>query len=222
MSNKKRLDVYNDLIKHKLVPVFYNPEEEKATKMALACIDGGVGVLEWTNRGEHAIEVFANMQKALQEKYSDTLLGAGSIVDAPTAAAYINAGADFIVSPALDEEVALLCNKRKVAYIPGCATVTEIHRAHTLGVEIIKLFPGGIVGGPAFVKQILGPMPFTNIMPTGGVELSEASLQSWFSAGIVACGMGSKLFPKEAIDQGRFGDITSKVKEALGIIRQLN
>jgi 2-dehydro-3-deoxyphosphogluconate aldolase/(4S)-4-hydroxy-2-oxoglutarate aldolase len=134
---------------------------------------------------------------------------------------YIQYGANFIVSPFLDEETAVLCNKRKVAYSPGCGSVTEIHRAEALGVEICKIFPGSQVGGPGFVKSVLGPCPRTNLMPTGGVEPTEESLTAWFGAGVACVGLGSSLVPSSLNDDFDFASITAKLQKAREILSGL-
>ena len=142
-------------------------------------------------------------------------------MDAPTAAFFINYGANFIVGPVLDEETALLCNKRKIPYSPGCGSASEIHRAHELGVEICKIFPGGQVGGPAFVKALKGPCPWASIMPTGGVSPTKESLSEWFSAGCACVGMGSKLITKELVEKKDFKAIEENVRNALHIIKEV-
>ena len=183
-----RLQVYNTLIRTGLVPVFYMDNVAEAQAFMGACIDGGVRVFEFTNRGKEALSVFLGLRHA----FPDNLLGIGSIVDAPTAALYIAHGADFIVSPAFNADVATLCNQRKIAYIPGCATITEIQTAEAHGAEIIKLFPANVYGSD-FVKGLKAPMPWTRIMPTGGVEPTEDSIKQWFSAGVSCVGIGSNL-----------------------------
>ena len=149
------------------------------------------------------------------------ILGVGSVCDGPTAAMYIAAGADFVVGPLLDEEAAVVCNKRKVPYSPGCGTVTEIHNAHSLGVEICKIFPGAQVGGPAFVKAVKGPCPWVDIMPIGGVAPTKESLTEWFGVGIACAGMGSKLITKELLAAKDYAGITKKVKETIAMIKQI-
>lgn len=146
------------------------------------------------------------------------IMGVGSIVDEGTTALYIALGANFIVSPLIDEGMARVCNKRKIAWSPGCGSVTEIGRAHELGCEVVKIFPGSSVGGPDFVKGVMGPMPYASIMPTGGVSPDEANLSAWFKAGVHCVGMGSQLFPKEVLQQRNFGYITDKCREALELI----
>lgn len=149
------------------------------------------------------------------------MLGAGSIVDAPTAALFIANGARFVVGPMTNAEVARLCNRRLIAYLPGCATTTEIGNAQELGCEIVKLFPGDGVGGPATVKAILGPMPWTKMMPTGGVEPTEESLRAWFGAGIVAAGMGSKLITSTLLDAKDYDGIERRVRETLALAKKV-
>jgi len=186
--NKSRLVVYNTLIRTGLVPVFYIDNLAEARQFMQMCADGGVRAFEFTNRGEAALSVFMG----LRNTFPNMLLGIGSIVDAPTATLYMAHGADFIVGPAFNADVATLCNQRKRAYIPGCATITEIQTAESYGVEMIKLFPANIYGAE-FVKALQGPMPWTRIMPTGGVEPTEESIKTWFSAGVSCVGIGSNL-----------------------------
>jgi len=203
-----------------LVPVFYNPDFETAKGIAAACVEGGARVIEFTNRGDRAIEVFTQLAKFRDAECPAMILGVGSICDAATAAMYINAGADFVVGPVLDEDTARVCNSRKIPYSPGCGTVTEIHRAHCLGVEICKIFPGAQVGGPAFVKAVKGPMPWTEIMPTGGVSPTKESLKEWFDAGIACAGIGSKLISKEVVAAKDFAAIKHKVTEVIAMIKE--
>jgi len=186
--SKSRLGIYNTLIRTGLVPVFYMDDATEAEEFMWACADGGVRAFEFTNRGEAALSVFIQ----LRATFPDVLLGIGSIVDAPTAALYLAHGADFIVGPAFNADVATLCNQRKRAYIPGCATITEIQTAEAHGAEIIKLFPANVYGAD-FVKALKAPMPWTRIMPTGGVEPTEASIKTWFSAGVSCVGIGANL-----------------------------
>ncbi|MCE5186294.1 MAG: bifunctional 4-hydroxy-2-oxoglutarate aldolase/2-dehydro-3-deoxy-phosphogluconate aldolase [Planctomycetaceae bacterium] len=219
MARHSRLETLCYMKSAGLVPVFYHADSETAKAVANACCDGGAAILEFTNRGDRAIDVFNALVVYRDTQRPDLILGAGSIVDAPTAAMYIAAGADFIVGPILDEEVARLCNARKVPYCPGCGSATEVHRAHILGAEICKVFPGGCVGGPSFVKSIKGPMPWTEIMPTGGVEPTEESLTAWFNAGVACVGIGGNLLTKELISKGDWAGIRDKVRQTLELIR---
>lgn len=219
MAKYSRLKVLNSMIETGMVPVFYHPDVTISASVIEACAAGGAHCFEFTNRGDQAHEVFREL--AVRFRSDDRIiLGAGSIIDPATAALYIQLGANFIVGPMLNPEVARLCNRRKVAYCPGCGSVTEISNAEELGVEICKLFPGGSVGGPGFVKDVLGPLPWSRLMPTGGVEPTEESIHGWFKAGVACVGMGSKLFPKETIESGNFAAITENVRQVLGWIQK--
>ena len=221
MARYTRLQTVSAMKEIGLIPVFYNPDFEIVKKIACACADGGARAIEFTNRGDRAVNVFTQLAQFRDAERPDMILGVGSVCDAGTAAMYINAGADFVVGPLLDEDTAKTCNARKIPYSPGCGTVTEIHQAHCLGVEICKIFPGAQVGGPAFVKAVKGPMPWTELMPTGGVSPTQESLTEWFSAGIACAGMGSKLITKELVAAGDFAAITRKVKETIAQIAQI-
>ena len=203
-----------------IVPVFFHANVDTAQSIIKACYDGGMRVIEFTNRGDFAHEVFTALKKYANQEMPDLVLGVGSVLDAPTAALYMQNGADFVVSPILEESTARVCNRRKVLWIPGCGSVTEISRAHELGAEIVKVFPGSQVGGPGFVKAIRGPMPWTDIMPTGGVEPTEENLGAWFKAGVCAVGMGSKLITKELVKNGAFSEIKDKASETLSIAKK--
>jgi 2-dehydro-3-deoxyphosphogluconate aldolase / (4S)-4-hydroxy-2-oxoglutarate aldolase len=221
MSRYKRLDTLTLMKEIGMIPVFYNADFEIARNVVCACADGGARLVEFTNRGDRAINVFTRLEEYCAKERTDIVLGVGSIVDAPTAAMYIGAGANFVVGPLIDEPTAILCNSRKIAYSPGCGSVTEIHQAHKLGVEICKIFPGGEVGGPGFVKNFKGPCPWTEIMPTGGVAPTKESLGAWFEAGVACVGMGSNLLTKELLAAKDFAGITRKVKETIELIRQI-
>ncbi len=218
MARFSRLEVLNAMVAGGLVPVYYTPDVEVAAQVAAAVAAGGCRLLEFTNRGDFAPQVFAELSRRLAKDQPGLILGVGSVVDAPTAALYIASGAHFVVGPLLNPEVARLCNRRKVAYMPGCATPSEISQAEELGVEICKIFPGESVGGPDFVRAIQGPMPWTRLMPTGGVEPTPESIRAWFKAGVAAVGIGSNLVRKEWLAQGNYRAITEKVKEVLGWI----
>jgi 2-dehydro-3-deoxyphosphogluconate aldolase/(4S)-4-hydroxy-2-oxoglutarate aldolase len=203
-----------------MVPVFYHKDSGVCKNVVKACYDGGVRVFEFTNRGDFATLVFAELNKWAIENCPEMILGVGSVIDEGTAAMYLALGANFIVSPVIDEGTARVCNKRKVAWSPGCGSVTEINKAHELGAEVVKIFPGSQVGGPEFVKAVKGPMPWASVMPTGGVTPDEANLKAWFQAGVTCVGMGSQLFPKEVLDAGNYSLITEKCKEVLNIIKK--
>lgn len=219
MSRFARLDVLNAIVDTGLVPVFYHPDAEVAKRVVEACGRGGARVFEFTNRGDFAPQVFSELAQHIAKTMPQMILGVGSIVDAPTAALYIASGASFVVGPNTNPEVARLCNRRKIAYSPGCGTASEIAYAEELGVEIVKIFPGETVGGPEFVKAILAPCPWTRIMPTGGVEPTPESISAWFKAGITAAGIGSKLITKELVAAQGYDAIAARVAEVLALIR---
>jgi 2-dehydro-3-deoxyphosphogluconate aldolase/(4S)-4-hydroxy-2-oxoglutarate aldolase len=221
MARFKRLQVLNAMVETGLVPVFYHPDIETAKRVAKAVAEGGSRLLEFTDRGDHAIEVFAQLEKYCRDALPRLILGVGSIVDPATASLYIAHGANFVVGPVLNPEVARTCNRRKIAYSPGCGSATEISQAEELGCEIVKVFPGDQVGGPAFVKAMLGPCPWTSLMPTGGVDCTEESLQAWFSAGVTCVGMGTNLNSKELLQAGDFDGIARKVEATLALIEKI-
>ncbi len=221
MARFTRIEVALKMKETGIVPVFYHADIEICKSVVKACYDGGIRVFEFTNRGDFASLVFAELNKWAIKECPEMIMGVGSVVDEATTAMYIALGTNFIVSPLIDEGMAKVCNKRKIAWSPGCGSVTEIGHAHELGCEVVKIFPGSSVGGPGFVKGILGPMPYASIMPTGGVEPTEASLKAWFDAGVHCVGMGSQLFPKEVVAKRDFVYITNKCKEALDIVQKL-
>ncbi len=219
MARFSRLEVLNTMLDPGLIPVFYHKDVEVAKKIVAACMAGGARVVEFTNRGDFAFQVFSGLAQHFAATDTNVMLGVGSIVDAPTAALYIASGANFIVGPLLNAEVARLCNQRKIAYSPGCSSASEIAEAEELGVEIVKVFPGGSVGGPGFVKAMLGPCPWTRIMPTGGVDATEESIKAWFKAGVACVGMGSNLITKEAVAAEDFDAIAEKTAQVLAWIK---
>lgn len=200
------------------MPLFSAPDSHAGMGVLRAVAAGGGGVVELTHRGDDAHEIFAETARTAAEELPGVLLGAGSVRDAPTAARYVDAGAAFVVSPTFHEDVATLCNRRKVAYLPGCATPTEIARAEEVGCEIVKVFPADAAGGPELVRAVLGPSPWSRLMPTGGVEPTEASLTAWFAAGAAAVGMGSKLLPADAIRAGRWEELAANVRAARELV----
>lgn len=221
MTRVKRLDIYQTMLDSGLVPLFYHSDIDVARKTATAIANGGASVLEFTNRGEKALQVFSALNEYLAAENIPLILGVGSIADAPTAALFIAHGAQFVVAPMFNAEVAELCNRRKIAYIPGCATVTEISHAESFGVEIIKAFPGATVGGPKFIQSVLAPMPWSLIMPTGGVDATRENLAGWFGAGACAVGMGSKLVRKDWLQAGNYEAIEKSVRDVLKIIEEV-
>lgn len=221
MARFDRLTVLNTVIGGGMVPLFYNGDIETARQIAAALYDGGARVLEFTNRGDFAIEVFAALVKHCAQAHPELIVGVGSVDDAPTAALYMAYGANFVVGPTFNEDVARVCNRHKVAYMPGCGSVNDIARAEEWGVEIVKAFPGTAVGGPGFVKDMLGPRPWSRIMPTGGVTTDEDNLRAWFNAGVACVGMGSNLVKKDWIKAGNFAAIEETTRATLALIRTL-
>lgn len=202
-----------------MVPVFYHSDAEIAKQVIKACYEGGVRAFEFTNRGDFAQEVFAECVKFAAKECPELAMGVGSVVDAPTAALYIQLGACFVVGPLFNPDIAPMCNRRQIPYCPGCGTVSEIGKAQELGCELCKLFPGDVYG-PAFVKGMMAPCPWTKLMVTGGVAPTKENLTAWVKAGVYCVGMGSKLFPKEEVAAGNWQYITDKCKEALGYIAE--
>ena len=220
MAQFSRLEVLNEMIRVGVVPVFYNSDLEVAKKVVAACAAGGARVVEFTNRGDNAYRVFSDLVMHFAEANPNIILGVGSVLDPATAALYISSGANFVVGSVLNPEVAKVCNRRKIAYSPGCGSASEISQAEELGVEIVKVFPGGCVGGPTFVKSVLGPTPWTRIMPTGGVKATKESITEWFKAGVAAVGIGSGLVKKEWVAGGDFDAITELTTQTIAWVRE--
>ena len=193
---------------------------DRCKKVLRSVYQGGARILEFTNRGDFAHEVFGELNKYCEADLPEMILGIGSITDAATAAIYMQLGANFIVSASFREDIARTCNRRKIPYMPGCGTLTEIGNAEEVGCDIVKLFPGSVYG-PGFVKAIKAPQPWTTIMPTGGVVPSEENLSAWFNAGVTCVGMGSKLIGKDVIQDGDFDGLEAKTKAALSLIEKL-
>jgi len=203
-----------------MVPLFFHRDVELGKKVLRACYEGGARLLEFTNRGDFAHEAFGELNKFCESELPEMVLGVGSVIDAGTASLYLQLGANFVVTPMLKEDVALVCNRRKVLWSAGCGTLTEIAKAEELGCEVVKVFPGSTYG-PGFVKAIKGPCPWTSIMPTGGVAPTEENLKAWFDAGVTCVGMGSKLISKDILKNGNFEELTRRTEAALEIIQKI-
>jgi 2-dehydro-3-deoxyphosphogluconate aldolase/(4S)-4-hydroxy-2-oxoglutarate aldolase len=221
MARFTRIQVALKMAETGIVPVFYHKDLEVCKNVLKACYEGGVRVFEFTNRGDYAHEIFSELNKYAEKELAEMMLGAGSIVDTGTTSLYIQLGANFIVSPVLKEEMAIVCNRRKILWSPGCGSLTEISRAEELGAEIVKIFPAEQVGGPTFVANIKGPCPWTSIMPTGGVEPTEENLSAWFKAGVTCVGMGSQLVTKEILETKNYQKLATSVESTLSIIKRL-
>jgi len=220
MAQYSRLEVATVMKDTGMVPLFFHPDVELGKKVLKACYDGGARLMEFTARGDFAHEIFGKLNRYALENLPGMIMGVGSITDAAAASLYLQLGANFIVTPVLREDIALVCNRRKVLWSPGCGSLTEIARAEELGCEIVKLFPGDLYG-PNFVKGIKGPCPWTSIMPTGGVSPTMENLKGWFDAGVTCVGMGSQLISKEILAKKDFALLKSKVQEALDIIKRV-
>jgi 2-dehydro-3-deoxyphosphogluconate aldolase/(4S)-4-hydroxy-2-oxoglutarate aldolase len=218
---KDRMAVLTAMMAQGVIPVFYHPDVEVCTNVIQACANGGAKCIEFTNRGDFAPHVFLDVTRHFAKADDSVIMGVGSVLDAPTAGIYIANGANFVVGPVLNADVAKVCNRRKIPYSPGCGSASEISAAEELGVEIVKIFPGTQVGGPEFVKAVLGPMPWTRIMPTGGVDPTEESLGKWFGAGIVAAGIGSKLITSDLLKAKDYKGIENKVAETIALIKKI-
>ena len=220
MARFNKMQVLDAIVSTGMVPVYYNKDVEIAKQVVKACYEGGVRAFEFTNRGDFAHEVFAELIKFAAKECPDLVLGVGSIVDAGTASLYLQLGANFIVGPLFNPEIAKVCNRRLVPYTPGFGSVSEIGFAQEVGCDLCKIFPAGNVGGPSFVKNIKAPMPWSMIMATGAVEPTEENLSAWFKAGVTCVGMGSKLFPKEMIAAGNWEAISTLCRNALATIKK--
>ena len=220
MAQFNKIQVLTAMCETGMIPVYYHKDIEIAKQIVSACYQGGVRVFEFTNRGDFAHEVFTALMKFTLKECPEMIMGIGSVVDAGTASLYIQAGANFVVGPLFNPDIAKVCHRRLIPYVPGCGTVSEIGFAQEAGCDVCKIFPAGSVGGPSFVKNIMAPMPWAMIMATGAVEPDEVNLSAWFKAGVTCVGMGSKLFPKEAIEAKEWETITNICKNALAYIRK--
>ena len=220
MAKFTRLEVVSKMVETGMVPLFYHSDIEIAKKTLKACYEGGARLLEFTSRGDFAHQIFDELNKYVITELPDMIMGVGSVTDSAAASLYMQLGANFIVTPVLREDIAVVCNRRKVLWSAGCGSLTEIARAEELGGEIVKLFPGSTYG-PDFVKAIKGPQPWTSIMPTGGVSTQEDNLRGWFDAGVTCVGMGSKLISNEILANEDFEGLKTKVSETLILIKKI-
>ena len=220
MAQFTRYEVLTEIYKSSMIPLFYNDDFEISKKIVQACYQGGARLLEFTHRGDFAHEVFRELISFANHSLPGMILGVGSVSDAASASFYLMNGANFIVTPVYREDIAILCNRRKILWSPGCGSLTEIAKAEEMGADLVKLFPGNIYG-PEFVKAVKGPQPWTHIMPTGGVTTEETNLKSWFDAGVSCVGLGSKLITKEIIDNQAYEELAKRVEKTLQLIQRL-
>ncbi|TDQ32424.1 bifunctional 4-hydroxy-2-oxoglutarate aldolase/2-dehydro-3-deoxy-phosphogluconate aldolase [Zeaxanthinibacter enoshimensis] len=220
MAHYSRIEVINAMQETGMVPLFYHPDIELGKQVLKACYDGGARLMEFTARGDFAFEVFSELNKYALRELPGMIMGVGSVTDASAASLYMQMGCNFVVTPSLREDIAVVCNRRKVLWSPGCGSLTEINRAEELGCELVKLFPGDLYG-PGFVKAIKGPQPWTSVMPTGGVSTEESNLREWFNAGVTCVGLGSKLISKELLANRDFEALEKTVRDTLQLISNL-
>jgi 2-dehydro-3-deoxyphosphogluconate aldolase/(4S)-4-hydroxy-2-oxoglutarate aldolase len=220
MAQYTRHQVISEMHNSSMIPLFYDADIEVSKKIVQACYQGGARLLEFTHRGDFAHEVFRALIQFAKDSLPGMIIGVGSVTDAASASYYMMNGANFIVTPVFREDIAIVCNRRKVLWSPGCGSLTEIAKAEEMGAEIVKLFPGNIYG-PAFVKAVKGPQPWTSIMPTGGVTTEEDNLKAWFDAGVTCVGLGSQLISKELIQNQDYDKISNTIKKTLALIQTL-
>jgi 2-dehydro-3-deoxyphosphogluconate aldolase/(4S)-4-hydroxy-2-oxoglutarate aldolase len=220
MAKYTRIEVASVMKETGLVPLFYHTDVSLAKKVLKACYDGGARLMEFTSRGDFAFEIFGELNKYALKELPGMILGVGSITDASAASLYMQLGANFIVTPVFREDIAIVCNRRKVLWSPGCASLTEIARAEELGCEIVKLFPGEVYG-PQFIKGIKGPCPWTSIMPTGGVTTEKENLKSWFDAGATCVGIGSQLITNEILLSRDLDILEVQIRKTLATIKEV-
>lgn len=220
MAQYSRIQVVKQMEESGMVPLFYHPDIDVAKQVLKACYEGGARLMEFTNRGDFALEIFTALNKYAIAELPGMMLGVGSVTDAASASVYMLAGANFVVTPVYREDIAIVCNRRKVLWSPGCGSLTEIAQAEEMGCEVVKLFPGSTLG-PDFIKAIKGPQPWTLIMPTGGVSTEESNLRGWFDAGVTCVGMGSKLISKDILANKAYAELENNVRETLRLIQTI-
>ena len=220
MAKYDKIQVLTAIGETGIVPVFYNGDVEVSKNVLKACYEGGIRAFEFANRGDHAQEVFKELSKYAVAELPGMILRAGSVVDPGTASIYIQLGANFVVGPLFNPAIAPICNRRNIPYAPGCGSVSEVGAAQEAGCDLCKVFPGDVLG-PAFVKGLRAPMPWSKLMVTGGVKPTLENLEGWFKAGVYCVGMGSNLFPKDAIAAGDWDKISALCADALKIVKEV-
>ena len=220
MAQYSRIQVIRQMEESGMVPLFYHSDIKVVKSVVKACYDGGARLIEFTNRGDLAIDIFSELMSYVISELPSLIVGVGSVTDAESASRYMMAGANFVVTPVFRNDIAVVCNRRKVLWSPGCGSLTEITKAEEMGCEIVKLFPGGTYG-PSFVKAIKGPQPWTLIMPTGGVTTEENNLRGWFDSGVLCVGIGSKLISKEILLNKDYVTLKKDVAKTLNVIKSI-
>ncbi|PSL50250.1 2-dehydro-3-deoxyphosphogluconate aldolase/(4S)-4-hydroxy-2-oxoglutarate aldolase [Chitinophaga niastensis] len=204
-----------------IIPVFYHDDSDVCCHVLQACYDGGLRIFEFTSRGENARKNFAIMRDKKIATMPDLYLGIGTIKNAADAAVYTGMGADFIVSPVTDPETGAYCKSENILWIPGCMTPTEIFVAEKSGAKLVKLFPGNVLG-PSFVRAIKPLFPQMKFMPTGGVEPTQISMDSWFDEGVICVGMGSNLLSKSLIESNDWLSLKQKIMQTFAILKAMH
>ena len=220
MAQYSRIQVIRQMEESGMVPLFYHSDIKVVKSVVKACYDGGARLIEFTNRGDLAIDIFSELMSYVISELPSLIVGVGSVTDAESASRYMMAGANFVVTPVFRNDIAVVCNRRKVLWSPGCGSLTEITKAEEMGCELVKLFPGGTYG-PSFVKAIKGPQPWTLIMPTGGVTIEENNLRGWFDSGVLCVGIGSKLISKEILLNKDYVTLKKDVAKTLNVIKSI-
>ena len=220
MAQYSRIQVINKMMESRMVPLFYHSDFQVAKNILQACYNGGARLIEFTNRGDFAIKVFSELIKFASKELPGMIVGIGSVTDSAAASQYMLLGANFVVTPVLREDIAIVCNRRKVLWIPGCGSLSEIAKAEEMGCEFIKLFPGNVYG-PDFIKSVKAPQPWSSIMPTGGVSIEKSNLLGWFKGGADCVGLGSQLISKEVLINQDFKKLEKNVLDTIQFIQKI-
>jgi 2-dehydro-3-deoxyphosphogluconate aldolase/(4S)-4-hydroxy-2-oxoglutarate aldolase len=208
------------IVQQGILPLYFNADETVSIETLRAIYRAGIKAVEYTNRGEAALKNFQAMVKVRDAEMKDMLIGVGTIKNVAQATDYINAGADFLVSPGYVAEVAEYTHAKGLLYAPGCMTPTEIIAAENNGVKFIKLFPGNMLG-PDFLSSIKEIFPKLLFMPTGGVDTTKENIEGWYKAGVCAVGMGSKLISKKLMEAKDYATMESETKTVLELIQTI-
>jgi len=216
----KKSEILQLIPEQGLLPLFFYKDADVSVEVLKALYEAGIRTVEYTNRGEAALKNFEKLREACDNELEGMYLGVGTIKDADAARNFIDAGADYIISPGLVKDAIKVAEKRDILWIPGCMTPTEIIRAEKLGAKIVKLFPGNLLG-PSFLSAIKELFPGLLFMPTGGVEVERENLSGWFKAGVCAVGMGSKLITKQSLENRDYAKITELTRQAIEIINSV-
>lgn len=218
--DKNKQNAINAIKEQGMLPLFYHPDAQISLDALRTIYKAGVRVFEYTNRGEAALDNFKYIKKALQTEMTDLLFGVGTIKTTAELASFLEAGADFVVCPVVDVEVGKIVHQANKLWIPGCMTPTEINLAYQNKAGIVKLFPANILG-PSYLQAVKELFPGQNFVPTGGVDIEEKNISSWFKSGVCAVGMGSKMISKENLDNQYFDKIFDLTIQAFDIIKRV-